>query len=119
MAHPHRNEKRQPTPATLATAARSASQTGSTATDFMESQQKRKGQPVCGTPPLLCFFSRADRSLGTTIDSWKQEVAAMWRFSKNNGITEGFHNKMEMIARRAYGFRNVNNYRTQVRVMCS
>jgi transposase len=58
-------------------------------------------------------------SLGTTIDSWKQEVAAMWRFSKNNGITEGFHNKMEMIARRAYGFRNFNNYRTQVRVMCS
>jgi transposase len=59
------------------------------------------------------------QSLGTTIDSWKQEVAAMWRFSKNNGITEGFHNKMEMIARRAYGFRNFNNYRTQVRVMCS
>lgn len=59
------------------------------------------------------------QSLGATIDSWKEEVAAMWRFSKNNGITEGFHNKMEMIARRAYGFRNFNNYRTQVRVMCS
>jgi len=32
-------------------------------------------------------------------------VIAMWRFSKTNGITEGFHNKMEMISRRAFGFR--------------
>jgi transposase len=59
------------------------------------------------------------QSLGSTIDSWKGEIAAMWRFSKSNGITEGFHNKMEMINRRAYGFRNFNNYRTQVRVMCA
>jgi transposase len=30
----------------------------------------------------------------------------MWRFKKSNGMTEGFHNKMELISRRAYGFRN-------------
>jgi transposase len=29
----------------------------------------------------------------------------MWRFTRNNGITEGFHNKMELINRQAYGFR--------------
>jgi transposase len=28
---------------------------------------------------------------------------AMWRFTKNNGITEGFHRKMKLIQRRAYG----------------
>jgi len=33
-----------------------------------------------------------------------EEIAAMWRFSRNNGITEGFHNKMELISRQAYGF---------------
>jgi len=38
-------------------------------------------------------------------------IVAMWRFTRNNGITEGFHNKMEMISRRAYGFRNFENYR--------
>jgi len=43
----------------------------------------------------------------------------MWRFTKNNGITEGFHNKMEMISRRAFGFRNFENYRLRVRVMCA
>ncbi|MBL7688152.1 MAG: transposase, partial [Bdellovibrionaceae bacterium] len=29
------------------------------------------------------------------------------------------HNKMEMISRRAYGFRNFQNYRLRVRVLCS
>ena len=57
--------------------------------------------------------------LGRTLWTWKEEIAAMWRFSKNNGITEGFHNKMEMISRRAFGFRNFENYRLRVRVMCA
>jgi transposase len=56
--------------------------------------------------------------LGQTFDSWKEEIARMWRFTKNNGITEGFHTKMEMISRRAYGFRNFENYRLRVRVLC-
>jgi len=43
----------------------------------------------------------------------------MWRFRKNNGITEGFHTKMEMISRRAYGFKNFDNYRLRVRACCS
>ncbi len=30
----------------------------------------------------------------------------MWRFSKSNGITEGFHRKMKPIQRRADGFKN-------------
>ena len=30
----------------------------------------------------------------------------MWRLTKPNAIIEGLHNKMEVISRRAYGFRN-------------
>jgi hypothetical protein len=37
-------------------------------------------------------------TLGETLDSWKEEIATMWRFTRNNGITEGFHNKMETMA---------------------
>jgi transposase len=58
-------------------------------------------------------------SLGQTLRSWQEEIATMWRFTKNNGITEGFHNKMETLARQAYGFRNFENYRKRVRVLCS
>ena len=39
-------------------------------------------------------------------------------FTRNNGITEGFHNKMELINRQAYGFRNFENYRLRVKVLC-
>lgn len=57
-------------------------------------------------------------SLARTLSSWMESIIAMWRFSKSNGITEGFHNKMEMISRRAYGFRNFENYRLRVLTHC-
>lgn len=57
-------------------------------------------------------------TLGKTLDSWREEVARMFRFTKSNGTLEGFHNKMEMISRRAYGFRNFENYRLRVRALC-
>jgi transposase len=56
--------------------------------------------------------------LGQTLSTWSQEIVAMWRFTRNNGITEGFHNKMELINRQAYGFRNFENYRLRVKVLC-
>lgn len=56
--------------------------------------------------------------LGETFHSWAAEIATMWRFTRNNGITEGFHTKMEVLQRQAYGFRNFSNYRKRVRVMC-
>nr|WP_318527907.1 transposase [Legionella longbeachae] len=61
---------------------------------------------------------KALASLGRTLGARKDEVARMWRFSKSNGITEGFHRKMKLIQRRAYGFRNFENYRVRVRVLC-
>ena len=57
--------------------------------------------------------------LGQTLASWSQEIVAMWRFTRNNGITEGFHTKMELLQRQSYGFRNFQNYRLRVKVMCS
>jgi transposase len=64
-----------------------------------------------GSPALV--------QLGHTLESWSAEIACMWRFTRNNGITEGFHNKMETISRVAYGFRNFENYRLRVKVLCS
>ena len=57
-------------------------------------------------------------ALARTLTSWLEPIVAMWRFSKSNGITEGFHNKMEMMTRRAYGFRNFENYRIRVLAHC-
>jgi transposase len=44
-------------------------------------------------------------TLGETLHNWAAEIATMWRFTKNNGITEGFRTKMEVLQRQAYGFR--------------
>ena len=66
---------------------------------------------AAGSPALV--------QLGYTLESWSAEIGCMWRFTRNNGITEGFHNKMETISRVAYGFRNFENYRLRVKVLCS
>ena len=58
------------------------------------------------------------KGLARTLSNWLEPIVAMWRFSKTNGITEGFHNKMEMISRRAFGFRNFENYRLRVLTHC-
>jgi transposase len=59
------------------------------------------------------------QTLAETPESWQEEIVRMWRFTRNNGITEGFHTKMELIQRKAYGFRNFENYRLRVIVLCS
>lgn len=89
----------------------------------IKSQTKKACRPLAGR--LLDWIERlrqtplpAFQTLAETLDGWKEEIARMWRFTKNNGITEGFHTKMEMIQRRAYGFRNFNNYRLRVIVLC-
>jgi transposase len=46
------------------------------------------------------------KTLADTLESWAAEIGRMWRSSKSNGPVEGFHNKMEVISRRAYGYRN-------------
>ena len=58
-------------------------------------------------------------TLGETLESWSTEIVRMWRFARTNSITEGFHTKMEMISRRAYGFRNFENCHLRVRVLCA
>jgi transposase len=73
-------------------------------------------------PQLLQLLDQFEQSpakvIAHTIRSWLEPIIRMWRFSKSNGITEGFHTKMEMISRRAYGFRNFQNYRLRVLALC-
>lgn len=57
-------------------------------------------------------------TLAKTLSNWDEAIVCMWRFSKSNGITEGFHRKMKLIQRRAYGFKNFENYRLRVIAEC-
>ena len=57
-------------------------------------------------------------TLAKTLSDWTEEIVRMWRFTRNNGVTEGFHRKMKLIQRRAYGFRSFENYRLRVIAQC-
>ncbi len=61
---------------------------------------------------------RPMQTLGKTLTSWLEPIACMFRYYRSNGIVEGFHRKMKLIQRRAYGFRNFENYRLRVKVLC-
>ena len=65
----------------------------------------------CGFKPL--------RILSQTLNNWEEEILRMLRFNRSNGLVEGFHNKMERIARQAYGFRNFKNYKQRVLLKCA
>jgi transposase len=80
--------------------------------------QRRIPELLEAIDQLQASAFEAMHTLGNTLDQWKEEIVRMWRFSRSNGITEGFHTKMEMISRRAYGFRNFQNYRLRVRALC-
>src|SRR5271157_5450868 len=74
---------------------------------------------------LLCLIDTLRQSgleaactLAKALSDWTEEIGRMWRFSRNNGITEGFHRKMKLIQRRAYGFRPFENYRLRVIAQC-
>ena len=52
--------------------------------------------------------------LAETISKWFAPIIRMWRFTKNNGITDGFYRKIKLIY--AYGYKNFENYRLRVLV---
>jgi transposase len=64
-------------------------------------------------PQLLQLIGQLQESpahaLARTLLSWIEPIIRMWRLSRSNGISKGFHSKTKMISRRAYGFRNFEN----------
>jgi transposase len=52
--------------------------------------QEMVGQMIYEAPEIF-------KKLGRTIRQWFEPIIRMWRFTKSNGITEGFHRKMKLI----------------------
>lgn len=71
---------------------------------------------------LMSDFEMVDNpilaSLVKTLRRWLDPIGRMWRFRLTNSITEGLHNKMELIQRRAYGFHSFENYKIRVIALC-
>ena len=92
---------------------------------LMSIKKRKKKQCKKLIKQLLFFIDLLKNSffpnlvtLSTTLNSWSEEIVCMWRYTKTNSITEGFHRKMKLIQRRAFGFKNFENYRLRVLALC-
>jgi transposase len=54
------------------------------------------------------------RRLGKTLTYWREEVLNYFRTRMTNARLEGFNNVAAVVRRRAYGYRNPNNYRLRL-----
>lgn len=53
-----------------------------------------------------------------TFHEWAKYIKNSFKTNLSNGITEGFNNKIKVIKRIAYGFRNFENFRLRILLAC-
>lgn len=49
-----------------------------------------------------------------TLEKWREEVLNYWRFPLTNAFVEGKHNRVKVLKRRAYGYRNGKVFRLRI-----
>jgi transposase len=54
-----------------------------------------------------------------TIEKWSAQILQYFKTPYTNGRTEGTNHKIKNIKRRAYGYRNLNRFRTRVFLECT
>ncbi len=57
-------------------------------------------------------------TLAKTLHKWAEMILNYFQNRLTNGRTEGFNNKAKLVKRRAYGYRNFENYRRRVLCAC-
>jgi transposase len=71
---------------------------------------------------LMAWCEKARKYLPNfvkTIQSWWDEVVNACLFRHNNGRAEGINNKLKLLKRRGYGFRNRLNFRYLILATCN
>lgn len=59
------------------------------------------------------------KSFSVTLINWSETICNYFKYKYTNGCTEGFNNKIKVIKRNAFGFRNFNNYRNRILHICN
>ena len=55
----------------------------------------------------------------TAFHNWGKCIVNSVVYKYSNGITEGFNNKIKVLKRNAYGYRNFDNFRTRIILNCT
>lgn len=59
------------------------------------------------------------QTLRKTLMKWREEILNYFINQLTNGMTEGFNNIAKLVQRRAFGYRNFNNYRLRLLSACA
>lgn len=59
------------------------------------------------------------KTLRRTLMRWRNEILAYFASRLTNGRTEGFNNKIKVVKRKGYGFKNFENYRLRCLNACA
>lgn len=75
---------------------------------------------------LLSWISEAEesgltefRAATTAFHNWSRYIINSVVYKYSNGITEGFNNKIKVLKRNAYGYRNFENFRKRILLNCT
>lgn len=53
------------------------------------------------------------------LENWKEEILNYFESGFTNGVTEGFNNRIKVIKRVSYGYRNFGNFRKRILRCCN
>ena len=84
--------------------------------EILDCDDKKKGKELLSKWILIAQNSRLKdyQDCATTLQNWSKSIFNTFDYPYTNGFTEGCNNKIKVLKRNAYGYRNFNRFRKRI-----
>ena len=84
--------------------------------EILDCDGKEKGKELLSKWILIAQNSRLKdyQDCATTLQNWSKSIFNTFDYPYTNGFTEGCNNKIKVLKRNAYGYRNFNRFRKRI-----
>ena len=84
--------------------------------EILDCDDKQKGKELLSKWILIAQNSRLKdyQDCASTLQNWSKSIFNTFDYSYTNGFTEGCNNKIKVLKRNAYGYRNFNRFRKRI-----
>ena len=84
--------------------------------EILDCEDKSKGKELLSKWILIAQNSRLKdyQDCATTLQNWSKSIFNTFDYPYTNGFTEGCNNKIKVLKRNAYGYRNFNRFRKRI-----
>ena len=84
--------------------------------EILDCEDKTKGKELLSKWILIAQNSRLKdyQDCATTLQNWSKSIFNTFDYPYTNGFTEGCNNKIKVLKRNAYGYRNFNRFRKRI-----